>query len=242
MVARSIEASRLVVACSAFTERELVARFPDAADRIVRVSWGADEDLPAPPPRDEARRQLGVRGPYLLTVGSIFGRRRIPELIEAIGLLSLEVPGVVLDVVGENRTHPRFDLAGLVRRLGLERHVRLSGFADEAGLSSRYAAADAAVFLSEYEGFGLPPLEAACRGVPLVTSDRPSLCEIFGESALLVCPTDPRGIANTLARLLRDEPLRRSLVRRGHELAARLSWKATADTLFDALQRAARRS
>lgn len=239
MVARSVEASRLVVACSAFTQRELVARFPDAARRIVRVSWGADEDLPPPPPRDEARRQLAVTGPYILTVGSVFGRRRLPELLKAIALLARAVPDLILDVVGENRTHPRIDLPDLCRSLGVERHVRLSGFADEEGLAARYAAADAAVFLSEYEGFGLPPLEAASRGIPLVTSERPSLSEIFGDSALLVSPADPRGIADTLARVLRDEDLRLSLVRRGRDLARRLSWKHTADTLFEALQRAA---
>ncbi len=154
-------------------------------------------------------------------------------------LLAREEPQVVLDVVGDNRTCPPLDLPSLVRQMGLGSRVRLSGFVDEAGLADRYAAADAAVFLSEYEGFGLPALEAAARGIPLVTSDKPSLSEIFGDAALLVPPRAPQAIADALLRVLGEQPLRTDLVRRGRELAASLSWKTTAEDVFAALCRAA---
>lgn len=234
LVARSIHASRRVLACSAFTRREIASRFPALADRVVEVPLGPDDDLPAPPSRDDARRRLGVTGPFVLTVGSLFNRRCIPELLRAVSLLRARanghegLSGVVLDVVGDNRTHPRSDVAGLVDRLGLRAHVRLSGFVDEAGLADRYAAADAAVFLSEYEGFGLPALEAAARGVPLVVSDRPSLSEVFGEAALLVDPRNEREIAGALRRVLEEPALRKDLLDRGRALASRHSWTRTA--------------
>jgi glycosyltransferase involved in cell wall biosynthesis len=228
LVARSLHASRRVLACSAFTRRELASRFPALADRVVHVPLGPDDDLPLPPSRDEARRRLGVTGPLVLTVGSLFNRRCIPELLRAVRLLCSSHSGLRLDVVGDNRTQPRFDVAGLVRRLGLGAHVRLSGFVDEAGLADRYAAADAAVFLSEYEGFGLPALEAASRGVPLVVSDRPSLSEVFGEAALLVDPRNEREIAAALGRVLGEPALRQGLRDRGRALAARHSWTRTA--------------
>ena len=239
MVSLSVRRSHTILACSRFTEREIAARFPDARSRITRVSWGADGDLPSASDGAGARRRLGVTGSFLLTVGSIFGRRRLPELLRAVALLAREEPDVVLDVVGENRTHPHLDLPRLVREMGLGAHVRLSGFVNEAGLTDRYAAADAAVFLSEYEGFGLPPLEAAARGIPLVTSDRPSLSEIFGGAALLVSPRDPQQIADALLTVLRDRTLRGNLVQRGRELAQGLSWSTTADEIFAALSRAA---
>lgn len=228
LVARSLHASRRVLACSAFTRRELASRFPALADRVVHVPLGPDDDLPVPPSRDEARRRLGVTGPLVLTVGSLFNRRCIPELLRAVRLLCSSHSGLRLDVVGDNRTQPRFDVAGLVHRLGLGAHVRLSGFVDEAGLADRYAAADAAVFLSEYEGFGLPALEAASRGVPLVVSDRPSLSEVFGEAALLVDPRNEREIAAALGRVLGEPALRQGLRDRGRALAAQHSWRRTA--------------
>lgn len=228
MVALSLGASRRVLAVSDFTRREIASRFPGVADRVVHVPHGRDDDLAAPPPREEARRRLGVRGPFAITVGSLFNRRCLPELLRAAALLRRRHPTLRLDVVGENRTTPLLDVAGLVRRLGLEAHVRLSGFVDEAGLADRYAAADAAVFLSEYEGFGLPALEAAARGVPLVVSRRPALDEIFGEAALLADPRNEAEIAAALDSLLADPALRRRQAERGLDLASRHSWTRAA--------------
>lgn len=241
LVAQSLRASRFVLACSDFTRREIGTRFPELAERVVAVPLGADDDLAPPPPREEARARLGVSGPFVLTVGAIFNRRRLPELLRAMVRLRHRLPGVVLDVVGENRTHPRLDLEGRARHLGLAAHVRFSGFVDESGLADRYAAADAAVFLSDYEGFGLPALEAAARGVPLVTSRWPSLGEIVGDAALLVDPRDEDAIAGALARALGDEALRADLRGRGRALASRYSWAETAARTRDVLRRAAAR-
>ncbi len=241
LVARSLRVSRLVLACSDFTRREIASRFPDLADRVLTIPLGADDDLAAPPPREEARARLGVRGRFVLTVGAILNRRRLPELLRAIARLRRRFPDVELDVVGENRTHPRLDPGALARSLGLADQVRFSGFVDEAGLADRYAAADVAVFLSDYEGFGLPALEAAARSVPLVASQRPALGEILGDAALLVDPADEDAITGALARVLADDALRSDLRRRGRALAARYSWAQTAGRTRDALRRAAGR-
>ncbi len=241
LVARSLQASRRILACSDFTRREVASRFPALADRVAHVPLGRDDDLQAPPSREEARRRLDVTGPLVLTVGSLFNRRCLPELLRAVSLLRSHngLSRIVLDVVGDNRTNPWLDVAGLVLRLGLGAHVRLSGFVDEAGLADRYAAADAAVFLSEYEGFGLPALEAASRGVPLVVSNRPSLSEVFGAAALVVDPRNEREIAGALGRVLGEPTLRKLLVHQGRALASRHSWTRTAALTRDALVAAA---
>jgi len=241
LVAQSVRASRSVLACSAFTKREIAARFPDAAEKVTTVLLGADDDLQAPPAREAARARLGVSGPFVLTVGAILNRRRLPELLRSVARLRRRRPDLVLDVVGENRTQPRLDFRAMADRLGLGTGVRFSGFVDEAGLADRYAAADAAVFLSDYEGFGLPAVEAAARGVPLVASRRPSLDEIVGEASLGVDPEDETGIAAALDRALGDEALRSDLVRRGRALAARYSWAEAAARTRGVLARAARK-
>ncbi len=235
----SIRASRRILACSAFTRREITSRFPDARGRVREIPLGPDEDLPPGPPRDEARARLGIQGPLILTVGTLLNRRRLADLIQAAGLLVRRHPDLVLDVVGDNRTHPRVDFAALVARLGLARNVRLSGFVTDAGLADRYAAADAAVFLSEYEGFGLPALEAAARGVPLVLSQNPSLGEVFADAAAFVDPLDPSAVAAALTRVLDDPATRADLVVRGLALASRHSWARTAALTREALAEAA---
>jgi glycosyltransferase involved in cell wall biosynthesis len=241
LVGPSLRASRLVPVCSDFTRRELARLFPDLADRARHVPLGPDDDLPAPPPRAEARARLGLAGPFVVTVGAVLNRRCAPELLRAAARLVRRHPGLILDVVGENRTHPRLDLGAMVASLGLGGHVRLSGFVEDQALADRYAAADAAVFLSEYEGFGLPALEAAARGVPLVVSRAPSLGEVFRDSALLVDPRDETAVAAALDRALADEPLRARLVEAGRALAARHSWAEAARRTRDALREAAGR-
>jgi glycosyltransferase involved in cell wall biosynthesis len=110
---------------------------------------------------------------------------------------------------------------------------------DEA-LADRYAAADAAVFLSEYEGFGLPVLEAMARGVPVVASTRPALGEIFAEAALGVDPRDEPRVEEALERVLTRPGLRADLAARGRALAAGFSWEETARRTREALHAAAR--
>ena len=240
LVAASLRASRSVLAVSDFTRREIVARFPEAEARSVVIPLGADHRLPPAPERDEARARLGVAGPLLLAVGAIFNRRCLPDLLRAAARLRSRWPDLAVEVVGEDRTHPPLDIAGLVRGLGLESQVRISGFVGEAALATRYAAADVAVVLSEYEGFGLPVLEAMVRGVPVVTSTAPALGELFAEAAVLVDPHDVPGIASAVSRILEGPDLRHALRERGRALASRYSWAETARLTRDVLVAAAR--
>lgn len=228
LVRASVRASARIIVVSDFTRRELLFHLPDAEGRVVHVPHGADDHLPPSPPRSEARAHLGVSGPLLLSVGSIFNRRCLPSVLQALARLVHAWPTLVLDVVGENRTHPRRDLHRLAERLGLGPHVQFSGFVSDADLAVRYAAADACIFLSEYEGFGLPALEAMARGLPVLAASRPAMCEIFGGSAVLAEPHDPAGIAASLHRLLADAPLRGELAARGRALARRHSWAEAA--------------
>jgi glycosyltransferase involved in cell wall biosynthesis len=238
-VAASISASTAVLACSAFTAREIATRFPGAAARVAQVPLGADDDLEGAPARAAVRTRRGLRSPLLLTVGAILNRRCLPTLLQAVALLRRQGVPVSLDVVGENRTHPPLDIHSTVRRLGLDGVVNLVGYASEADLAERYAAADVAVFLSEYEGFGLPALEAAARGVPLVVADRPALSEVSGAAALLVEPRDAGALADAVRRILDDAALRSDLVARGRALAGRHAWAETARLTREILAKAA---
>jgi glycosyltransferase involved in cell wall biosynthesis len=235
----SVRASTRILTISDFSRRELLRLFPRAAGRVVTIPLGPDDDLPEAQPREEARQALAVAGPLVLTVGAILNRRRLPELLAAFALIRKRLPLARLEVVGENRTQPRLDLEAEVARLGLTGHAFLRGFLDENALALRYAAADLCVVLSDYEGFGLPALEALSRGVPLVTSHRPALSELFGEAALLVDPTDPAAGAMACLRVLEDPALANELRGKGHTLATRFSWAETARRTWTCLEEAA---
>ncbi len=227
-VAASVRASARVLVPSAFSLREVYRRFPEAASRVRVTPDAAAEDLPSPPDREAARLALGLDGPLVLAVGAILNRRRLPTLLRATALLRRRWPRLRLEVVGDNRTHPPLDLCARARAVGVAEAVHFAGFVSDHALASRYAAADAFVYLSEYEGFGLPVLEAMARGLPVVTADRPCLDELYGSAALLVDPRHEQAVADALGRVLAEKPLAADLATRGRALAARFTWKETA--------------
>ena len=239
LVAAGMRAARFVLVVSAFTRREIEGLFPELRGRVVHIPHGSDDDLPPPVDRHAARAALGVNGPMILTVGTILNRRPLPTLLRAAGRLRSRWPQLTVHVVGENRTRPLLDVDRVAEEAGMAERVRIDGFVDDAALALRYAAADVAVFLSDYEGFGLPALEAMARGVPVVASRAPALGEIFGEAALLVEPRDEQDVAGAIDRILGDRALRADMVQRGRILAARFSWPEAAQRTWQCLVSAA---
>src|SRR6185369_5355146 len=132
LVAASLRASRAILACSDFSRREIAQRFPDLASRVVHVPLAAAAELPPSPSRDEARRWLGARGPVILTAGAVLNRRRLPVLLRAVASLRRAWPDLILEVVGDNRTHPPLDLEALVAELGGADAVHITGHVSDA--------------------------------------------------------------------------------------------------------------
>jgi glycosyltransferase involved in cell wall biosynthesis len=102
-----------------------------------------------------------------------------------------------------------------------------------------YAAADAVVYPSAYEGFGFPVLEGMASGVPVVTTRAPGVEEVAGDACLLVEPGEAAELADALIRVAEDQDLRANLIRRGGERAARYTWKETAARTLVVCERAA---
>jgi glycosyltransferase involved in cell wall biosynthesis len=212
-----------------------------SAGEIVR--WlgvpGSSIRLAPPGPPDVVGGPEGPRDPTVLFVGSLFARRRIPELVRAFALVQRRVPGARLIIVGGART-PRVDPVALATRLGIESAVRWREYVTETELTAIYGQARAFAFLSDYEGFAITPLEALAHDTPIVLLDTPVSREIYGDAALLV-PADERAIADALERVLTDGGLRAALVRAGRDRLAAFSWTRTADVVQAALEDAARR-
>ena len=115
------------------------------------------------------------------------------------------------------------------KEVGLEDRVRFVGFVPEPELPLWYNAADLFVYPSEYEGFGLPALEALACGTPVVASNRSSLPEVVGEAGVLVDPTDTGAMADAMQRMLEDERLHSRLSAAGPEQARTFTWRRMAE-------------
>lgn len=220
-----------VITDSEFSRKEVVDRLALPAGRVTVIRPGID------PPQAKADPDAG---PRLLYVGSIFNRRHIPELLRAFAALVRLHPDASLDIVGSNRTHPHENIAAAIEHAGLTGHVRLQQYAQEAQLRELYARARAFVFLSEYEGFGMTPLEALAAGVPPVVGDTAVARETCGDAALFVPWDDVRAITRALELALFDEPTRRRILDAAPAALAPFSWARAARETLSVLESAVR--
>ncbi|HWF86493.1 MAG TPA: glycosyltransferase family 1 protein, partial [Vicinamibacterales bacterium] len=178
---RSVQRAAQVITVSAFSRDEIAEHFSLPAGRVRVIVSGID------PPVVTA---AAYAEPRVLYVGSIFNRRRVPALIRAFAALLRRRPDAVLDIVGANRTHPYEDIAGAIERDGLSGHVRWHQYVSDERLRELYSRARAFAFLSEYEGFGMTPLEALAVGIPPVVLDTPVARETCGDAAIFVPKDD----------------------------------------------------
>ena len=179
-----------------------------------------------------------LREPIVLSVGSLFQRRHLPELLEAMSLVRARVPGARLVLVGDNRTYPPVDPAALARSAGLADAFTWHSYVSDAELDELYASARAFAFLSDYEGFAMTPMEAASHGVPTVLLDTPVAREVYGDAAVRVLLSVP-AIADALTTLLIDADAHAGAVARGRARLDAFTWTRTASVLKDTLERVA---
>ncbi len=204
--------------------QERVFVVPEAAPPTMRPI--ADRELLA-----EARRRLRLPERFVLSVGTLEPGKNRATLLRALAQLrrwGLPHALVIAGQRGWGDTMPE----RLAAALGVSDRVCCLGYVADADLPLLYNLAEAFVFPSWREGFGLPPLEAMACGTPVVASDRPAMPEVLGEAALYTPPADVQAVAAALARVLTDATLREELRSRGLAQAARYSWARTArDTL-----------
>ncbi|MEO5739916.1 MAG: glycosyltransferase [Vicinamibacterales bacterium] len=186
-------------------------------------------------------RRSGGGAPIVLYVGSIFERRRVDRLIAAFDEIAARVPGARLEIVGENRTrHPRLDLDAIRRRSAHADRINIRSYVDDATLPRLYRDASVFAFLSEYEGFGLTPLEALVEGVPPVLLDTPVARETCGGAARYIAADagNPQ-IADVIVDLLTNETSRANLLSHADEVLSRYNWQRAAAQTLSVLEEAA---
>jgi glycosyltransferase involved in cell wall biosynthesis len=213
MTKASARRAARVLTQSDFTKREAVRHLGLDHSRVDVVYLGTT-----------TLRTNAAREPLVLYVGSLFNRRHIPELVAGFAQLAARHPTARLEIVGDTRTMPAIDIDQLIAESGAGGRIRARQYVSDAELSSLYARASAFVFLSEYEGFGLTPLEAMAAGIPVVVLDTEVAHEIYGPAATYVAHADPGLIAAALERVLGDQPERQRLIEAGQVQVARYSW------------------
>jgi glycosyltransferase involved in cell wall biosynthesis len=220
---------------SEFSRSEIASRLGVNSERLIVIPPGVAEAV-----ADAGRDRSTSRERLVLYVGTLLNRRNLPELIAAFAKATDAHADARLVIVGGDRTWPPQDLSRTAAAYGVERKVELRSYLSHDALRELYARASVFAFLSEYEGFGLTPLEALTAGVPIVVLDTPVAREVYGDAADYVGVGDIEAAANALRRFLDSPASAREQLSRAPAVLARYSWDRAADTTLQHIERIAR--
>ncbi|MBI2954268.1 MAG: glycosyltransferase family 4 protein [Chloroflexi bacterium] len=192
-------------------------------------------------PRDRSslehiRERYALPRAYVLYVGINKPHKNLVRLVEAFSSLH-DVTSASLVIAGkEDKRYPQARLAAA--KSPARDKIIFLGNVPEVDLPYIYNLADAFVFPSLYEGFGLPVLEAMASGVPVICSQASSLPEVTGSAGLMIDTENTDALAEAIARVLEDEALRQELRSRGTVQASTFSWHRAARQTLEAYERA----
>jgi glycosyltransferase involved in cell wall biosynthesis len=233
----------LVITPTESVREELRGRFGTSPAK-VRAVPEAPREVFRPLAREEAMitcARLGVTGDFLLAVGTIEPRKNLRTLLQAFGRLASDgaaAPDVRLVLAGKIGWLADELFADVASSPARER-VLFTGYVSDEELRALYSSCLAFVYPSLYEGFGLPPLEAAACGAPVVASRTPALVETLGERAARFFPSKDAGaLARLLSELIADEAARRRLSREGVLRASGFTWERAARLTLGAYETA----
>ncbi|MBI4426429.1 MAG: glycosyltransferase family 4 protein [Candidatus Kerfeldbacteria bacterium] len=229
-------AARLITV-SEFTKSEIVDCYGADPERIAVIHHGFDPEVFRRPDQTAiaaVRKRFALTSPYVLFVGRLEQKKNLNTLIDVFNRARIKLPSLKLVLVGTPGRGWGV-AAERINTYGLDQAVFRLGWQPRNVYVPLLAGAAALIFLSRYEGFGLPVLESFAVGTPVVVAAGSSLPEVAGRAALIVHPDDIDGAARTVVKLVNNRTLRQALVTSGRHRLQAFSWKQTAQATLDVL-------
>ena len=246
----SLDRETVVFAISEFTKRDLLAYRPDLeADRVTVIPLAAGDrfrpcdDMQA---KARARAKYGIPPdvPYVLSLATLEVRKNLEQVVQAFTQYLDRYPESDLHLALSGMSG--WKLERLQQALGSatrwRQRIVLTGFVEDEDLSALYSDASSFMYLSRYEGFGLPPLEAMACGTPVISSDNSSLPELVGDTGILVGADDTGAAVKALEAILSSPERHAALSAASLRRAAMFNWNRCADIVLDALVSSAARA
>lgn len=224
---RSCREADVIITVSQTVKREMIEQMGLPGAKIRVVYNGVDQSRFFP----GAGRLASMPEHYFLYLGTLEPRKNLTGLLEAYRIGKQKFGDCKL-VLGGARGWEYDEIFRKVKEYRLEEDVIFPGYLPAEQLSGLYAGAQAFVFPSLYEGFGIPPLEAMACGTPVITSKCSSLPEVAGDAAVLADPCNPEELAAAMEQILTDSALRKSCISRGLERVKRFTWEKAADGIY----------
>jgi glycosyltransferase involved in cell wall biosynthesis len=211
---------RAIIADSEHTKKDVVKILGLPPDKVRVIYVGITVPSRDPLPWEDAAGRLGLAKPYLFCLSNPKPAKNIAGLIQAFEHFQEKRPCDLSLVI---RSETSSALRDQLLRSKVKNRIRFIGYLEDSEMEAVLRNCFAFVFPSLYEGFGLPPLEAMARGVPVVASRCASLPEVVGDGGLLFDPCEPQEFAEKISLLMDDQALREDLSARGRERSQRFS-------------------
>lgn len=229
-----------IMTVSNFSKSRIIEHYHTAPEKIIVTPLAVRNEfkpISEPAVLESVKKKYRIKNKFIMQLGQIFVRRHVFETILAFAKIADKFPEYQLLIFGRNQTKPFIDIDKTIkevnRQAGREAVLRYD-YAAEEDLPTLYSAAQASVYLSDYEGFGLPTLEAMTCGTPAITTNLTSLAETAGDSAAIVNnPKDIDEIAAVLDKCLSSPDFRNKLIEKGFENIKRFSWQKCAEQTFE---------
>ncbi len=230
-----VHAEKIFVPTKA-TEKDLIKYADFSEDKIVVTPLGVDIARYHPGLNlENIKQKYNLKRPYLLYVGRIDAKKNLPVLLEAFEDNQEVNKDFDLVLAGSRNfkfKDEEFEIA--YKKLG--KKGRLLGYVPEEDLPALYCGANAFVFPSMYEGFGLPVIQALACGVPSLVSEISVLREVTHGNALFAPPTSLENWSSALSKIVYDNNFRETLKQRGPCIAEQYSWEACAKKTWQAIE------
>jgi glycosyltransferase involved in cell wall biosynthesis len=219
-----------VIAVSNHTRKDLLRLFPECKERVEVVYWGAD------PVATSLR--TGPDDPSVLAFGGEARRKNTDYTIDRFIAAARRVPGLRLRLVGIASARQRQALQRKLAEAGLTERVSMLGFVSEAKLAALIRESTMLLYLSLYEGFGVPLMEAIAHGLPVLASDRTSIPEVLADAPGCYALHDTSSIEDDIVALATSLQSRVNLARAQAKVLPRYNWTAAARRMVELIEAA----
>lgn len=219
--------SKRIIVPTEYVKQDVAKYHPFTKDKLA-VTLEASE----PPLNMAATKPANIRNPFLLYVGRAFPHKNLETLVKAFEKLQTSHDELNLVLAGK-KEHYYEQLEVFASSSAAKDNILFTGFVTDAELKWLYQNAEAYVFPSLSEGFGLPGLEAMAHGCPVVSSNATCLPEVYQDAAIYFDPTDTDDMAAKIDQVVSDKKLAKELVSKGKKLLPRYSWRKMAEETLE---------
>lgn len=217
----AVQTSKAIITCSKHTKKEIIKYYKTPSEKIHVVYLGTDTKFI---PKKDSKKS---NKKYLFYTGTIFNRRHVLESIKAFRTLK----GLEFLISGRDFTRPP-------QNIDKQKGIKRIKYIDDKELMRVYQNAELFIWLSEYEGFGLPVLEAMACGTPVLTTKMTSLSEVMEDYPLWVKnPNDVKEIAEKMEKALLNKELREKMIKKGLEQVKKFSWQKCAEKTLEIIEK-----